>query len=248
MAFQICKKDIHRQEEENMFDIEYGGIAADSLEVKISERPHIPTPKKRYKSISIPGRSGDLIEADGEYEDIEIPIKMNFIADPEEGGMKYRKIKKWLLSGANVLVFSDDASVFFKVKNVSIDDIGRVAKVGWTFKALFLCDPYTYLLDGIREYNVEELIYNPYEVAHPIYKIAGEGTCSITVNGKVITVNVGQNMTIDTDRMLAYREDGTLINTSITGEYEDMYLVEGENIIRVSKGFKITVIPNWRCL
>ena len=58
--------------------------------------------KKRYKSISIPGRSGDLIEADGEYEDIEIPIKMNFIADPEEGGMKYRKIKKWLLSGANV--------------------------------------------------------------------------------------------------------------------------------------------------
>lgn len=103
-------------------------------------------------------------------------------------------------------------------------------------------------MDGIREYNVEELIYNPYEVAHPIYKIAGEGTCSITVNGKVITVNVGQNMTIDTDRMLAYREDGTLINTSITGEYEDMYLVEGENIIRASKGFKITVIPNWRCL
>lgn len=46
MAFQICKKDIHRQEEENMFDIEYGGITADSLEVKISERPHIPTPKK----------------------------------------------------------------------------------------------------------------------------------------------------------------------------------------------------------
>ena len=45
MAFQICKKDIHRQEEENMFDIEYGGIAADSLEVKICLLYTSPSPR-----------------------------------------------------------------------------------------------------------------------------------------------------------------------------------------------------------
>lgn len=86
------QKDIHRQEEENMFDIEYGGIALIHLKLRF-QNVRIFRHQKRYKSISIPGRSGDLIEADGEYEDIEIPIKMNFIADPEEGGMKYRKIK-----------------------------------------------------------------------------------------------------------------------------------------------------------
>ena len=54
-------------------------------------------------------------------------------------------------------------------------------------------------------------------------------------------------MAIDTDRMIAYREDGTLQNTSVTGKYEDLYLLEGENDIEITGG-TVKVIPNWRCL
>ena len=62
-----------------------------------------------------------------------------------------------------------------------------------------------------------------------------------------MTANVGQNLTIDTDRMIAYREDGTLNNTKVSGSYEDMYLQPGNNKIEFYGG-NLKVIPNWRCL
>ena len=70
--------------------------------------------------------------------------------------------------------------------------------------------------------------------------------CTLTENEKSMTANIGQNITINTDVMLAYREDGTLQNTSVTGDYENLYLAEGDNTISVTDGFKLTVIPNWR--
>ena len=63
------------------------------------------------------------------------------------------------------------------------------------------------------------------------------------------TVNlVGQNVTIDTELMIAYRMDGTMENTSVTGDYEDLYLKPGYNEIEITEGFEAKVIPNWRSL
>ena len=104
-----------------------------------------------------------------------------------------------------------------------------------------------YLDSGLREYRKQEIRWNPYEVSHPVYKIYGEGMCTIEVNGKQMKANVGQNLTIDTERMLAYREDETLRNTDVTGEYENLYLPEGEIRIEASYGFDIRITPNWRC-
>lgn len=70
--------------------------------------------------------------------------------------------------------------------------------------------------------------------------------CTIEVNGKMVTANVGQNMIIDTERMVAYREDGSLQNTKMTGDYEDLYFRNGEIEVAVSVGFDLRIIPNWR--
>ena len=53
---------------------------------------------------------------------------------------------------------------------------------------------------------------------------------------------------IDTERMIAYRTDGTIQNTAVMGEYEDLYLQEGDNEILATDGFEISIIPNWRVL
>ena len=58
--------------------------------------------------------------------------------------------------------------------------------------------------------------------------------------------NVGQNITIDTERMIAYRTDGAMQNTAVSGDYEDLYLLEGANQIVITSGFGLKVIPNWR--
>ena len=59
---------------------------------------------------------------------------------------------------------------------------------------------------------------------------------------------IRKNLTIDTGRKLAYREDGTLSNTSVTGDYDNLILIEGRNKIEITDGFELKVIPNWRRL
>ena len=81
-----------------------------------------------------------------------------------------------------------------------------------------------------------------------IIEIEGEKAGVLTVNGHEIKINVGQNLTIDTNLMITYRQDRTLQNTAITGNYEDMYLLPGENTIEITEGLNLMVTPNWRVL
>ena len=64
---------------------------------------------------------------------------------------------------------------------------------------------------------------------------------------KAISVTVKKEIMIDTDKMLTY-ESGEMKNTLLTGDYEDLYLLPGENKIEASKEFEIMVSPNWRCI
>ena len=104
-----------------------------------------------------------------------------------------------------------------------------------------------YLESGDFEIPIGTLI-NEYKEAHPVYHISGEGKCTLTVNKNIITCNVGQNLTIDTDRMIAYRKDGTLNNADVAGDYEGMWLPPGKNTITATNGFTVTVQPKWRRL
>lgn len=79
-------------------------------------------------------------------------------------------------------------------------------------------------------------------------RIVEDMSYTLSVNGEKMVANVGQNLTIDTGRKLAYREDGTLSNTSVAGDYDDLILIEGRNKIKITDGFELKVIPNWRCL
>ena len=85
-------------------------------------------------------------------------------------------------------------------------------------------------------------------ISHPIYRISGTGSCTLTVNGKTMKVTVNQEITIDTERMIA--NNAQMVNQSnlLVGNYEDLYLQEGDNTITVSTGFTLNVIPNWRVL
>lgn len=111
-----------------------------------------------------------------------------------------------------------------------------------------MCSPFEYVVEGREWKTIKEALFNPYDLSHPEYRITGEGVCTLTVNGKAMKANIGQNLIIDTDAMLAYRQDGAMMNTSVTGDYEELYLKPGENSIAVSSGFSISIKPNWRCI
>lgn len=213
------------------------------INLLVATRPSKPSPIMEYEEIKVPG--GKTLYKKIGYRDIDIPVSFNFVSK-YSWDEDFRLIKKWLLSKVNnKLKFSDDLEVYYKVNKVTIDTPERLMKKIGKFNATFTCEPYVYIDED--EIELSTLIYNNYLIAKPIYRIVGEGYLTLTINNKVIKANIGQELIIDTDKGLCYRQ-GIVNNVALEGKYEDMYLLEGENNFSWTNGFKIYILPNWRCL
>lgn len=229
-------------------DVEINGILGSSFNTYLRDMPSIPSARERINLIEIPGRDGVLTEVIG-YEPTEFELIFNFIGNKEEFHRKWDTIKEWLSARNCKLTFSDDSEWYYRVNYFELDAIERpTSRIGVFTAKVHTVDGLKYATNGLEEYGIEDVKFNQYLECKPIYKITGEGTCTLTVNGKTMKANVGQNLTIDTEKMLAYREDGTLMNTSVAGDYEDLYLQSGDNSISISPNFTLKIIPNWRFL
>ena len=227
------------------YDIIYNNYTNTDVNLAIIDSPSKPAPEMGYETIKVPG--GRTLYIEKGYSDVEISIEFNFISkDASDWDKDFRNIKKWLLSKVdNRLKFADDFEVYYKVNKVTIDTPERILKKLGRFDVTFTCEPYVYIDNDEIELNT--VLYNDYLVSKPIYRVVGEGNLTLNINNKVIKANVGQELTIDTDKGLCYRE-GIIDNVALEGKYEDMYLLEGENTFSWSGGFKIYIIPNLRCL
>lgn len=231
-----------------MYRLKRNGIWSDEIEIVIRERPDIPCAEQKYTKTEIPNKSGDLFQFEDTVEDISIDVVFVFSSEADLWQHKFREIKKWLfLNEDNTLKFSDDSDYFYKVKHTKVKNVERKTKRIGVIETSFVCEGYQYSEQGQCEISSNFLI-NDGCIAHPVYKILGEGVCEIAVNGKKIVANVGQNLTINTDLMLSYRDDGTLQNASITGDYENLYFSKGNNNVNITSGFTLKIIPNWRYL
>lgn len=223
----------------------YNDKANIDVNLLVATRPSKPSPVMEYEEVKVPG--GNTLYREKGYVDIEIPVSFNFLSKrPSDWDKDFKTIKNWLLGKINnKLKFSDDLEVFYKVNKVTIDTPERVMKRIGRFTATFTCEPYVYIDENERE--LVTLLYNNYLPSKPIYRIVGEGYLTLTINNKTIKANVGQELIIDTDKGLCYRE-GIVNNVALDGRYEDLYLQEGNNTFNWTSGFKIYILPNWRCL
>lgn len=231
-----------------MFSITFNGTTNEAHGLKVARRPSVPAPQKRASLITVPGRDGALIETDGAFDPIQIDIELNYTGADTALGAKFRAAKAWLQGSGN-LAFSDDAEVFYKVLAMGITSHDRRAKNGADIVASAICEPYTYIVAGQTAKTTKGTVTNNYALSKPIYTITGNGTAKLTVNGNKLTCIVGQNMTIDTEKMMAYRQDGTVQNSQTSGaSFEDLWLKPGSNTIALTSGFTISWVPNWRAL
>ena len=232
-----------------MFDIEYKGIRSTIKGVAVTRRPNIPAPEPNGTWVQIAGKDGAVFQWDGTYKDIEIPIPLNFVRARQYWMETYREIKAWI-RGAGPLVMGDDPGWFYKCKSARINDTKRTVWVGGELDARFICDPYEYLAGAQSFLDKEEALINPYAPAKPKYKIEGQGSCALTVNGNVASVEVSGTIILDTDRMVAYTEDGTISNSAFDAgsNYEKLWLPTGQNDIEITQGFNLEIAPCWRSL
>ena len=213
----------------------------------ITKRPNIPSPLRNYREYDIPGRDGKLYEDLGTIDDIVIEVECNYISNPNLWATRWRSIKKWILDKHIFLSFSDDTEYCYRVKKIELGTSEREIIISGSFTITFTLEGYMYLREGQIEYDYSTVLFNAYEKCYPKYIIEGEGVCTLNVNGINCKCNVGQNLIIDTYLKLAYRKDGTLQNTSINADYDYLIMINGNNDISITDGFKLTIVPNWRC-
>lgn len=219
-----------------------------SYNVRVTDSyPSISYGKKQFTQTAIPGKRGTLTESDGTYSDTVVTISCD-ITDIECVDIKYTEFVSELQKSSK-LVLGDLEAWHFKVKRIEVSDFDKYSDMSIAFTISFTCDPGLYLSSGdCFSKVIENSIGNPLSLAEPVYKLVGEGYCDFKVNGHTIIANVSGALYIDTERMISYREDGSIVNTSINGNYDDMYLNPGVNTFIVPNNFELYVKPNWRRL
>lgn len=228
-----------------MFSVSYNNESCLGYGIIPVRRPSIPAPEEKIEEIEIPGRNGVLTISENLYNTISIQVEFNFMSKPNQWAETYRKAKRWL-SGSGELWFSDDHEVYYKVLYCKITGTERTSRRIGNFTAEFTCDPYTYYKSGKNEIELESVIYNPGVTCEPTYRITGEGLCTLTVNGYEFTANIGQEIIIDSNRMISCKTDGQSVNTDVTGDYSKLWLKSGDNTLAVTDGFEAHIMPEWR--
>lgn len=229
-----------------MFCTQYRGETDISNGILTVRRPSIPAPEERIEEVEIPGRNGALIMSGRSYAPITIPVEFNFLNKEDNWQDIFRKAKSWL-SGSGDLVFSDDADHFYKCYYVVISDVERTTRRLGKFTAEFHCDPFCYLLSGEKEVGLnDDGIFNPGILSAPLYRIEGSGSCTLSINNVDVEITVDGEIYIDTERQICYENDKTYKNTSMTGQYEALFLQPEGNTVSVSSGFDVFVTPRWR--
>lgn len=228
------------------YDVSFKEEMASNHGLLVVKRPDIPVPERKVETVTIAGRDGVLVSDVSRYEAIDIQITFNFMVKKREDWNEHlRMVKSWA-QGSGRLSMSDDESYFYKVLYTKLTLVERTSYRIGLLTVDFICDPYQYRKEGGEVYSVEECRYNPYDVCHPAYIVEGVGTAVLTVNGRSVTMQITDKITIDADLMIAYDGDGNAVNTSTLGDFEGLYLQPGNNEIDITDGFALSIIPRWR--
>ncbi len=86
---------------------------------------------------------------------------------------------------------------------------------------------------------------NHYSFCRPLYRVVGNGNGYLSVNGRGISMDVERFLMIDTERRIAYW-DSVNMSHMIAGDYDDVCLKEGTNVITLNGGFDLHIVPRWR--
>ena len=239
-----------------MYRVEYNGKWNTSLYILVKERPAIPSPEYDYDTVKIPGRDGELYIEQKSVKDITITISFTFACKPHRWQGVAREARKWLIGKEDRrLILSDSQDRYYKVKHVVLDQTERQIKEVGEFSADFICEGRQYLIEGDWPLELTYTnssggqsahIWNPYETSMPVFIISGNGTCRITVNGHTLEAEVSGQLTVDTQREVAYKADMSSANTSVTCDYETLALEPGDNTITKPTGFNLQILPKWR--
>lgn len=209
-----------------------------SMEVSgllISELPPITKPMMRVTAEEIDGRDGDIVTPLGfSAYDKEITIGLHGQFDLDEVMDFFNQSGK--------ITFSNEPDKYYNFAQYNGIDFEKLIRYK-TAKVTFHVQPFKYALnESEKEFDFSSSVTsgelsirnNGNYVSRPQIKLTGTGTVNLSINGaQVMVVDLSENPVIilDSSAMNAYAPDTSLMNRKVTGNYDNLVLKAGKNII-----------------
>ena len=209
--------------------------------------PTVPTPEQDIEYVEIRGRHGSLTKKYG-FKDIPYQLEF-FFFDDLPFKQAFRQAKTMLFS-AKTMIITDDPTVYYKIKSLSIETAENDIINYGRFIVNITLDPFQYEVNNPTEIITSRTtINNPGYEAEPVMTAHCNGTGNIYINDQEITIqNINGTITIDSEMQNAYRVSGgyvTNLNKHMIGKFP--ILEHGSNVISFDGDIsKIELIKNWR--
>lgn len=234
---------------------EFAGRCSADFHLTIEKLPTIKAPARKYKTVSVAGRNGDLHIFENAYDNFTRSYECWFrhpeAATPELA----HEIKAWLLSSGGDQVLQDtyDPQHYHLATYVDQMDIehllGRFGKCTIQFD----CAPQAFLKRGkfpIEFQNAGALCNPTAFTALPLIQVYGTGSGTLTIDGTVVEIHtVDGYLILDSDTQNAYTlsDTGVAVNRN-SSIYAPQFpeLAPGSNEIAFGGDIeRIEIIPRW---
>ena len=236
----------------------YNGRSSAEFGLHIEKKDVFSAPEYDAEFISIPGRSGDIINPNRRFANIKVTYTV-FLARKNVAALasNLRDIKGWLYAEPDryhEITDSYDAGYFrYGVISGNLDIEEQLNKIG-CFTVTFNCKPFKYSFAGQQTVSAdasELTITNPTAFeSRPYIKLYGSGTVVIMIQpqgrGMMIS-NLDEYIEIDSELMNCFK-DTTLKNDTVTGDGFPMLKPGTTTIACAGNVQRIEVIPRWCCL
>ena len=243
-----------------MTSFTYNGRSSADFGLHIQSKNVFSAPEYDAEFISVPGRSGDIINPNRRFANIKVTYTV-FLARKDTAALAsiLRDIKGWLYAEPDryhELTDSYDTEYFrYGVISGSLDIEEQLNKVG-SFTVTFNCKPYKYSFAGqevlatsAKRLSVTNL--TAFE-SQPYIKLYGSDAVTLNVSSRdstsLWTISaIDEYIEIDSELMNCFK--GTdLKNDTVTGD-DFPVLKPGENVIACTGNVRrLEIIPRWCCL
>lgn len=225
------------------------GKASSDFGVYLTDAGAYDAPRRRVSTISIPGRSGDLVyDEDESYDNIEVryPAIIH-----ENYDVNFAALKAYLLSRAGYVKIEDSFHPDEYRLGIYSEAIQPKVTTGYKmggFEILFNCKPQRFLRDGERMRTItaaSATLRNPTRFrAKPLIRAYGTGTFAIG-NIQIQITSANQYTDIDCDMQEAYKGTANC-NANIKLTNGIFPVIEaGTNAITKTGISRLEIYPRW---
>lgn len=230
--------------------IKWAGVSSDTVRVIVERYPTRTYPQKKLLITSIPGKSGDMVEDQGTYENYSQAYQIYLSADTVGLPSVAKSVAAWLAGPKGYQRLEDSYTpdtfrlAFFEgpldIENI-LNRFGR----GTIF---FNCDPRRFLTGGETPviFTAAGTLSNdtPFP-ALPLIELTGSGDITLSVGSTQVQISdLEEKITLDSETQNAYNGSENLNSSILADEFP--VLLQGENTISWTGSVaSVKIIPRW---